>query len=128
MSESQGCESLFAGERCAYGCGDPECVQGRKCILHEPDEMGVWDEGSDTIWLPRSRYPKRSQAIQWALHQWGCDWLDVRCRSRWMRYTPRVVEGYTLDGHTDPGWTEELWSECDKDEPNAFRVWRLESS
>ena len=93
-----------------------------------PDEMGVWCDDDETIWLPREHYPKRSQAIRWAVDQWTCDWLDVRCLSRWMRYTPRVVGPFDLDGFTDPGYTEDLWSECAKDEPNAFRVWRLESA
>ena len=92
-----------------------------------PDEMGVWDEGSDMIWLPREHYAKRSLAIKWAMDQWSCAWLDVRCLSRWMRYTPHVNPGYTLDGYTDLGYTEDLWSECAKDEPDAFQVWRLES-
>lgn len=93
-----------------------------------PDHMGVWDEDADTIWLPREHYPKRIDAIRFAMEQWYCALPDVRCRSRWMRYQPRVVAGYTLDGYTDPGYSEDQWWECEKNDPNAFQVWRLESA
>ena len=82
--------------------------------LHEPDEMGVHDEYSDAIWLPRSLYPKRIDAIRWAMDFNSCAFLDVRCLSRWMRYTP---EG-----------GEDLWTECDPSDAGAFRVWRLENA
>jgi hypothetical protein len=95
--------------------------------LKEPDEMGVWSEAQETVWLPRSLYPARTDAIRWAIDQWSVGWLDVRCLSRWMRYEPRVVGGFTLDGRTDPGWSEDWWVECDRDDPQAFRVWRLEA-
>ena len=95
--------------------------------VKEPDEMGVWSDDDAWIWLPRSLYPKRNDAVKWAMKQWSCHFLDVRCLSRWMVYDPRIVPPFTLDGHTDPGFTEDLWSECDKATPGAFRVWRLES-
>lgn len=88
-----------------------------------PDAMGVWAEEGDTVWLPREHYPKRSSAIAWAVAGWGVAWPEVRCLSRHMRYTPEV--------HLYPdgsGWSDDLWSECDRNEPGAFPVWRLESA
>jgi hypothetical protein len=82
--------------------------------------MGVWEECGDTVWLPRSLYTKRSDAVKWATQEWGVHWLEVRCLSRWMRYTPYVF--------TDPDYIEDQWSECQRDDPGAFRVWRLESA
>lgn len=79
--------------------------------VHEPDGMGVWSDYGE-VWLPRSAYPKRSDAIRWALDMWSCHFLDVRCLSRWMVFRPR-------------DW-EEWWEECEPDTPGAFRVWRLE--
>jgi len=79
--------------------------------------MGVHDEYTDVIWLPRSLYPKRSAAIRWLMDWNVCAFTEVRCLSRWMRYTPQQED--------DEGITE-LWTECYPYEPGAFRVWRLE--
>lgn len=98
-------------------------------VPHEPDAMGVWSEDDELIWLPRSVYERRIDAIRWAMDQWQVSLPEVRCRSRWMRYTPFVARGYTRDdGTVDPGWSEDRWSECDRSEPGAFRVWRLEAA
>lgn len=84
-----------------------------RTLPKEPDAMGVWSDEDATVWLPRSLYPKRIEAIRWAMEQWSCRFLDVRCLSRWMRFQAR-------------DW-EEWWIECGRDEPGAFRVWRLEA-
>lgn len=96
----------------------------------EPDAMGAWSESGDTVWLPRSLYPKRSGAIAWAVKEWGVTWPEVRCTTVWMRYEPFVARGYTRDdGTVDPGWSEDHWYECeDGNVPGAFRAWRLESA
>jgi len=95
-----------------------------------PDEMGVWQDDDSVIWLPRHHYPKRIDAIRWAMDQWACHFLDVRCLSRFMQYTPHVQPTVTYDNGatTYPGWSEDRWTECDKDEPAAFAVWRLEDA
>ena len=96
---------------------------------HEPDEMGVWSDGGDIVWLPRSQYPKRIAAIRWAMDQWGVTLPEVACLSRWLRYEPHVVGGFTReDGTDDPGWSEDRWYECEQDALGAFRAWRLESA
>ncbi len=91
---------------------------------HEPDEMGIWNEDGDTIWLPRSLYPTRWAAIKWAMDQWTCSFLEVRCVVRWMRWTPFVARA--LDGSV--AWSEDQWFECKPDDPSAFKVWRLEAA
>jgi hypothetical protein len=85
--------------------------------------MGVWAEDGAVVWLPRSLYPKRIEAIRWAMHEWGVTLPEVSCLSRWMRYEPLMVDDFS------PGWTDDNWfSECDKDQPGACRVWRLEAA
>ena len=32
--------------------------------VHEPDAMGVWSEEDGVVWLPRSLYPRRTDAIR----------------------------------------------------------------
>lgn len=88
-----------------------------------PDEMGVWSDGGETVWLSRDLYPKRSGAIQWAVNQWLCDWTEVSCLSRWMRYTPHIAR----DAEGNELWRDDLWSECEGTDERAFSVWRLES-
>lgn len=91
-------------------------------VVKRPDEMGIWSDGGDIIWLDRDQYPKRYDAIKFALEHWCCDFIDVRCVVRWMRYEPFVA--HKLDGSV--AWSEDQWYECEKDEPGAFKVWRLE--
>lgn len=101
----------------------------RESLVKEPDAMGVWNESAETVWLPRSLYPNCIDAIKWAMTEWDVTLPEVRCLSRWMRYAPHVVGGYTReDGTVDPGWTEDFWIECPATEPGAFRVWRLEGA
>jgi hypothetical protein len=88
-----------------------------------PDAMGVWSEDGE-VWLPREHYPKRSDAIRWAVDQWVCRWIDVRCLSRWMRYEPLLARNF--DGEVV--WEEDRWFECARDFPGAFPVWRLETA
>lgn len=86
-----------------------------------PDEMGIWTDGGETIWLPKALYPKRSDAIRFAMEQFGCGFTDLRCLSRWMRYQPFTA--YNLDGSVS--WSEDEWCECGKDDAGAFQVWKL---
>lgn len=87
-----------------------------------PDAMGVWSEYGE-VWLPRALYPRRWDAIKFALDHWGADhFLDVRCLSRWMRYAPNEAPPNEADYPVD------YWIECGKDAPGAFRVWRLEQA
>lgn len=86
--------------------------------------MGVWSDGGELVWLPRSLYPKRQAAIMWAMEQWSCGFTEVRCRSRSMRYEPFVARA--PDGSV--AWSEDQWYECEEDTPGAFRVWRLEGA
>lgn len=76
--------------------------------------MGAWTDSGDIVWLPHSLYPKRQAAIMWAMEQWDCNFIQVRCRSRSMRYEPDAAE--------------DQWSECEENTPGAFRVWRLEGA
>lgn len=89
-------------------------------LVREPDDMGIWSEDGE-IWLPRSRYPKRSAAIQFAMREWSVTFTEVSCWARWMRYEPFTA--HNLDGSV--AWTEDRWYECGRDEPGAFPVWRL---
>ena len=91
---------------------------------HEPDQMGVWDEDAETIWLPVTHYPKRIDAIRFVMHEWAVPLPEVRCRVRWMAYKPFTA--YNLDGSV--AWSEDQWFECEKTEPGAFKVWRLEAA
>lgn len=118
---------------------DPECPQHAlgaaktmrqmhnedECpVPHEPDSMGVWAEDGELVWLPRSVYPTRYDAVRWAMGEWTCEFLSVRALARWMRYKPYVARN--LDGSV--AWREDQWYECEKDAPGAFRVWRLEAA
>ena len=91
---------------------------------HEPDHMGVWADDCELVWLPRSIYPKRIDAIRWAMDEWSCDFLEVRALARWMRWQP--FSAHNLDGSV--AWSEDQWYECEKDALGAFRVWRLEAA
>jgi hypothetical protein len=82
--------------------------------------MGVWSDVDALVWLPRSHYPRRSDAIRFALDTIGyVHWTDVRCLSRWMRWDPSERPD---DARGD--W----WVECKSDASGAFRVWRLEAA
>src|ERR1044072_8646227 len=81
-----------------------------------PDHMGVWSESGDLIWLPREHYPKHSDAIAFAVAEWGATWIEVRCRARFMRYDPYIA--YHADG--SEAWRDDLWSECPHDSRGAF--------
>lgn len=93
-------------------------------VTKEPDEMGVWSDSGELVWLPRSLYPKRISAIVWAMETWTCGFTEVRCRARWMRYEPWISR--ELDGSI--AWSEDQWHECEENAPGAFRVWRLEGA
>lgn len=50
-------------------------------------DMGIWaDDGR--IWLPKQLYTTRNDAKQFAVEEAGATWIDVRVRSRWMKYAP----------------------------------------
>ena len=89
---------------------------------HLPDSMGIWSEDGE-VWLAKEHYPKRSQAIMFAMKHFGCGFIEVRCRSRWMRYDPQE---YPESVEPLVFITEDFWVECDKDHPAAFPVWRCE--
>lgn len=92
--------------------------------VHLPDEMGVWAEDGELIWLALAHYPKRIDAIQWAMKEWTCSLPEVRCRKRFLTYDPFTA--YNLDGSV--AWTEDGWRECEKDAAGAFPAWRLEAA
>ena len=75
--------------------------------------MGAWGDNG-VVWLPWSRYPKRGDAIGWAVAEWEVHWTDARCLSRQMVQRPRGGEDF--------------WAECEPDTPGAFRAWRLEQA
>ena len=88
------------------------------------DAMGVWDEDSETVWLPRTHYARRIDAIVWAMQEWAVSLPEVRCRSRWLRYAPREYR----DEHGRVYDVEDWWVECDRGVAGAQAVWRLESA
>ena len=48
----------------AGGHGETDAPSKAALDLHEPDEMGVWSDSADIVWLPRSLYPKRIMPCQ----------------------------------------------------------------
>lgn len=103
--------------------GKPGCYRAHEllALVHEPDHMGIWTDSGDVVWLPRSFYPKRNDAIKWGMEQFGCGFLDIRCHARWMRYEPFVAR--KLDGSV--AWQKDEWYECSEADPGAFKVWKL---
>jgi hypothetical protein len=91
----------------------PEGIEAARVTPFLPDAMGVHSEDG-TIWLPRSLYPKRADAMSMVAEHSGALFIQVRARARWMRYSPRA--------------TVEWWVECAKYEPGAFPVWRCEAA
>ena len=78
--------------------------------VHEPDEMGFGYE-DETIWLPRSRYPKRADAMKFYAEHTGVRYIEVTALARWAVHDPQPHE---------PEW----WAECPRGTPGAFQVWR----
>jgi hypothetical protein len=79
-----------------------------------PDEMGVWSDGGDVVWLPTRYYPSRRGAFRFAREHWQATPRDVYVTHTWMRFQPRE-------------W-EERWVECEGDERGAFACWRIEAA
>lgn len=84
--------------------------------VHEMDEMGAHGDDGE-VWLPRSRYT-REQARTWMTEYTGERWIDHRVLARHMRHCPEHPAAGEFDG--------EYWTECEKDAPGAFPVWRCE--
>lgn len=87
-----------------------------------PDHMGVWSDDGDPVWLPREHYPTRTEARYFAMRELDAMFMEVKVLSRWMRYDPHIA-----GTREEPLWWDDLWVECDRSEPNAFPVWRVES-
>jgi hypothetical protein len=75
-------------------------------------DMGIWSDDG-TIWLPKALYPTRSEAKMWYAEQMTCDYIDVRCRTRWMRVEP------------DPDYRDMPYVISEKDAEGAFECWEL---
>lgn len=88
-----------------------------------PDRMGVWADEGERVWLPKEHHPTRTDARRFAMSEMECGFMEVKVLSRWMRYAPYVA----TDEGRQPIWLDDLWTECSKDEPNAFPVWRIEA-
>jgi hypothetical protein len=82
----------------------------RDCpVPYEPDEMGIHgDDGQ--VWLPKSRYPKRGDAIKWYAEFAGVPKGEITVRTRWMKHDPQPHES-------------EWWAICARNTPGAFPVW-----
>lgn len=87
-----------------------------------PDEMGIWANDGEIVWLTRELYPTRTSARQFAMREMETDFLGVRVLARYMRYAP-IIAGTP----EEPIWWDDWWIECEKDTEHAFPVWRLEA-
>lgn len=79
-----------------------------------PDEMGIWSDGGDQVWLPLRYYPNRLGAYRFARENWQAHPRDIFVTRTWMRFDAEI------DG-------EERWVECDGHAPGAFKCWQLEA-
>ena len=86
--------------------------------LHSMDEMGAYSDIDGCSWYPKSKYPTRGKMRAWFADFCGEHFLDVKVTSRWMVWAPELDPYGEYDG--------EYWTECSKDTPGAFPVWRCE--
>jgi len=82
-----------------------------------PDAMGAWN-ADGTAWLPRRFYATRNEARSAYAAIVGCDYFETEARARWCRHAPADPAAAEFDG--------DYVVECERDEPGAFPVWRIE--
>lgn len=80
-------------------------------------DMGIWSDDG-TVWLPKALYPKRSEAKMFAVREWPASYIDVRCRTRWMRHAPDAPEAAYSE-------YEHYYVMCSKDDEGAFECWEI---
>jgi len=79
---------------------------------HEPDEMGVHSDDG-VVWLPKSRYPTRWDAIKWYAEFTGVPKKEIIARTRWMVHDPQPHD-------------YEWWAVCTPKTTGAFAVWECQ--
>lgn len=89
----------------------------RESLIADGPAMEWASNDDGVIWLPRSEYT-RAQARTFFSDHVGAAWIDVRVLARWMVWTPDDPCAEEYDGL--------YWTECKKDVPGAFQVWRCE--
>ena len=83
-------------------------------LLSELD-MGIWEDGGTTVWLPRKLWPTRVDAKRFALLELDHHWVDTRLRLVMMRAT-------------DDQAREVFYERCGRDDPGAFECWELDGA
>ena len=73
--------------------------------------MGIWSDDG-TVWLPKALYPTRTEAKMFAVENCSATYIDVRVRSRFMRYEV-----------TAP--SELAYEMCAPNAPDAFECWEV---
>ena len=80
---------------------------GREDVL----DMGIWSDDG-TVWLPKALYPTRSHAKKFAVENFSATYIDVRVRTRWVRYEPSAPP-------------EIAYEICAANAPDAFECWEI---
>lgn len=101
-----------------FGCDDSGVV------IHPPRSTIVATEDGDTAFVPK-RWYTRSQAKMQGIHG-ECPvadlYIDVRCRTVWLRREDRYEDGVRLDSWVDAG---AMYYGCSKDDEHAEAYWEL---
>jgi hypothetical protein len=86
---------------------------------HLMDRMGAWSDNG-TAWFAREHYPTRADVRRFYISEFdpAIPYIELRVLARYARHAP--------DDPAAPEFDGEFWVQCQKDEPGAFPVWRVE--
>jgi hypothetical protein len=111
MSDNSGSTAVACG--LDEPCGHPATYCVCKPSRPEPEMMS---EDEPKAWLRKDCYPTRAKAKQWAVGEFGIDWIDLRVRTTWIRgLLPSEGDDY-------PDWGG---MGCAKDCPGAEEFWEV---
>jgi hypothetical protein len=86
---------------------------------HLMDRMGAWSDNG-TAWFAREHYPTRADVRRFYISEFdpAIPYIELSVLARYARHAP--------DDPAAPEFDGEFWVQCQKDEPGAFPVWRVE--
>jgi len=74
----------------------------------------MYDEDDARGWLMKGNMT-RNQAKLWAVGEFGCDYIEVRCKTVWLRGLTVAEQAYSDWGGIG----------CDKNSPGAVAFWEV---
>lgn len=96
-------------------------VDGDGEVVRHEQPMEVSTEDYETAWFPK-KWGSRGKAAQWYVAETGCEFVEVRVTTEWLRPIDRYEDGQLVSTWCDGP----LWFNCEPTDEGAHPFWRCE--